>query len=230
MDRKKFIKKGVLGLATIVALPKVITACKDSDDEMILEEGDCAVSPSETVGPFPIKTPADFVRENIIGNRAGVALLITLTIQKQDNNCESLAGVLVDIWHCDAEGNYSEYGGNFLQQTDYTGEHFLRGRQTTDSNGQVSFISIFPGWYPNRAPHIHVEILNSNETSLLVTQIAFPKDVYNAVYASQNYNGAPDTSNENDSIFSDSLDQNMLDTITGNVTDGYILEKTIVVS
>lgn len=231
MDRKKFIKNGMIGLASIVALPKVVTSCKEDDDANLdLNNGDCAVSPSEIIGPFPIKTPSDYVRENIIGNRTGIALLITITIQKQSNNCEPLSGVLVDIWHCDADGNYSEYGGNFLQSADYTGAHFLRGRQTTDNNGQVSFISIFPGWYPNRAPHIHVEILDANQTSLKVTQIAFPKSICDDVYATQDYNGAADTSNEGDSVFFDSLAQNMLDTITGNITDGYTLTKTIIIS
>lgn len=230
MDRKKFLKNGLVGLGTIVALPTVITSCsKDNDTDPTTTTGDCDLSPSETAGPFPIKTPAQLVQENIIGNRTGVALLITLTIQDQSDDCNPLSGVLVDLWHCDAEGNYSQYGETQMQQTDYTNEDFLRGRQTTDSNGQVSFISIFPGWYMGRAPHIHVEILDSNENSIRVTQIAFPKDTCDTVYATTGYNGEADTLNASDNVFSDSLDGNMLDSLTGNTTDGYTLLKTIVV-
>jgi len=29
---------------------------------------------------------------------------------------------------------------------DYSGSNFLRGYQYTDSNGQVSFTPIYPGW------------------------------------------------------------------------------------
>ena len=116
-----------------------------------------------------------------------------------------------------------------MQKTDYTDKTFLRGRQSTDENGQVSFISIFPGWYSSRSPHIHVEILDSDENSLQVTQIAFPKDVCDTVYATDGYNGEADTLNANDNVFSDSLDGNMCDSITGNTTDGYTLLKTIVV-
>jgi protocatechuate 3,4-dioxygenase beta subunit len=99
----------------------------------------------------------------------------------------------------------------------------------TDANGQASFISIFPGWYSGRAPHIHVEILSSSGTSLLVTQIAFPETSFNAVYATEGYNGAPDTSNSKDNVFSDSLSSNMADSVTGNTTDGYTLLKAITV-
>ena len=215
-------------MSTIIGLPAFVSSC--SNEELTADiPGSCALSPSETTGPFPIKTPADLVRENIISDRTGVALLITLTVQKQSNNCNPIAGVFVDLWHCDAQGSYSEYGGTSMQTTDYTAKHFLRGRQTTDSNGKVSFISIFPGWYSGRAPHIHIEVLDSNENSLRVTQIAFPKEVCDAVYATSGYKGTADTSNASDNIFSNSLAGNMLDSITGNTTQGYSLLKTIVV-
>jgi protocatechuate 3,4-dioxygenase beta subunit len=169
------------------------------------------------------------VRENIISDRTGVALLITLTIQDQSDGCKPLSGVFVDLWHCDAEGNYSEYGGTQMQSTNYTAKHFLRGRQSTNSNGQASFISIFPGWYPGRAPHIHIEILDASGNSIRVTQIAFPKDICDAVYATLGYKGTADTANASDNVFSNSLSGNMADSVSGNISQGYILLKTIVV-
>jgi protocatechuate 3,4-dioxygenase beta subunit len=119
-----------------------------------------------------------------------------------------------------------------MQTVDMTAVHFLRGRQITDSNGLVGFTSIFPGWYSGRAPHIHVHVYNSSGQSLLVTQIAFPTSVCDTVYttATSFYTkGKQDTSNTSDSVFSDSLN-NELGTITGNITDGYLLTKTIIVS
>lgn len=226
MDRKDFVRKGLLGLGTIVALPSVISCSKDDDDLTI---GDCELSPSETAGPFPIKTPADIVKANIVSDRSGVALLITLTVQDQSNDCQPIEDVYVDIWHCDKDGYYSEYGGTQMQQQDFTSVHFLRGRQMTDVNGQVSFVSIYPGWYSGRAPHIHVEVLDSNENSIRVSQIAFPESTSSTVYATTGYNGAPDTSNSTDNVFSNSLDGNIADSITGNTTDGYTLLKTIIV-
>lgn len=64
----------------------------------------------------------------------------------------------------------------------------------------------------------------------MVTQIAFPVAAYSTVYASTGYNGAPDRSNTQDSLFSDSLSRNMADSVTGNITDGYTLSKVITVS
>lgn len=226
MNRKKFIQKSLLGMGSIVALPAFTTSCSKEETGTPATDGSdtdgCVISPRETAGPFPIKTPSQLVQENIISDRTGVALLITITVQDQSDDCQPLAGVLVDVWHCDKDGNYSQYDN-------FANANFLRGRQTTDANGQASFISIFPGWYSGRAPHIHIEILDANANSLLVSQIAFPESTYTAVYNSTGYNGAPDTSNTQDNIFADSLSENLADALSGNLTDGYTLLKTIVV-
>ena len=227
MDRKKFLKKGMLGIGSIIAISPIISSC-NKDDETPIDPSACATSPRETAGPFPIKTPADWVRANVVGDRTGVALMINITVQNTNNSCAALDGVFVDIWHCDAGGNYSEYSGQL--DGNFTSEHFLRGRQTTDANGNASFISIYPGWYPGRAPHIHIEVLNSNGNSLLVSQIAFPEDTSNTVYATNGYNGNFDTANASDGEFEDSLAANIADTVTGNTTDGYTLNKVIKVA
>lgn len=150
-------------------------------------------------------------------------MTLKIKVVDKSNDCAALAGVLVDVWHCDKDGNYSQYGS-------YTSSNFLRGRQTTDENGEVTFTSIFPGWYSGRAPHIHLEVLSASGSSLLVTQLAFPVDVYTTVYASTGYNGAPDTSNTQDNIFSNSLSLNMVDSATGSVSSGYTIVKTITVA
>lgn len=234
MERKKFLKNSLLGLGTMVVGVPVITSCSDSDDKTASNDqtdGSCMLSPEETAGPFPIITPSSLVKANIISDRNGVALLINITVNQKvgADSCNPLSGVYVDLWHCDSEGNYSQYGGSNMQNVDYSNKNFLRGRQLTDANGQVSFISIFPGWYRGRAPHIHIEILNIEDESLVVTQIAFPEEVCNTVYNTTFYNGEADTSNENDNVFSDSLDGNMADSLLGNIDDGYTLIKTITV-
>ena len=134
----------------------------------------------------------------------------------------------MNIWHCDAAGHYSEYGNHPLQQKDYTEVSFLRGRQITNENGEVSFISIFPGWYPGRAPHIHVDVLRDGKI-LLSTQIAFPEKSTAEVYATRGYRGKEDTINEQDGVFRNSLSGNMADSVIGNLDDGYTLHKVITV-
>lgn len=227
MNRKKFLRKSIVGLGSAVALPTILTSC-NSDDEPTVDSNACAVSPAETDGPFPIKTPADLVRENIIGDRTGVPLVINIKVENVAANCAPLEGVYVDIWHCDAKGNYSEYDGQL--DGDFTNEQFLRGRQLTGADGIASFISIFPGWYPGRAPHLHLEIKTTGGQSLLITQTAFPEDVSNTVYATNGYNGNFDTSNAEDGEFGDSLNRNLATSVIGNVSDGYTLTETIKVS
>ncbi len=187
MKRKDFLTRGMVGLGGVVALTALANSNRKNEKDVWLNaKDDCTLSPSETKGPFPNKTPADYVRENIIGDRKGVALLVALTVVDKKAGCNPLANATVDIWHCDNQGNYSEYSGFGNPRNDLTKEHFLRGRQTTDANGRVSFISIFPGYYRGRSPHIHLEILKPNEKSLLVTQIAFPEDICDTVYATEN--------------------------------------------
>jgi len=227
MERKDFLKKGVFGFATILTGAKIARDNKKQND---LVEDECDVSPRETKGPFPTKTPSQMVQSNIKSDRAGVALLINLTIVNKTNNCKPLTGAHVDIWHCDKDGNYSEYGNHPMQRTDLTSAHFLRGRQITDANGNVSFLSVYPGWYHGRAPHIHIEVFDKSGASLLVTQVAFPETVSNKVYSSPLYasRGEADTPNNRDNVFSDSLLEQMA-TVTGNVKDGFTLSSTIVV-
>jgi protocatechuate 3,4-dioxygenase beta subunit len=238
MERKEFLKRGfsALGLATIVP---IISCSNDSIDPETAEtnagdtslSGSCTSTASETEGPFPTKSPASYVLTDITSDRKGTKLTVKITIQNKNNDCAGLAGALVDIWHCDAAGNYSEYGGSGMQSTNYTNVHFLRGRQTTDSNGLVTFTTIYPGWYSGRAPHIHVHIYNSSGKSLLVTQIAFPENISKVVYAQGAYasHGQADTTNARDNVFGDGVSTEM-STVTGSTSEGYELTHAIVVS
>jgi protocatechuate 3,4-dioxygenase beta subunit len=237
MERIEFIKKGLSSLGLLVAFP-IITACDKKNEDFAgpsdtpsngstngSSPSDCEVTNSETAGPFPNRNSAALVKSNIIVDRPGVGLSIKITIKNKNNNCSALANTIVDIWHCDAQGEYSEYGGR-------TAVSWLRGRQITDSSGLVTFSSIFPGWYPRRAPHIHVHIYNASGRSLLITQIAFDTAVCDKVYTTASAytnRGKQDTSNARDNVFRNGFD-NQLATFTGSVEEGYVLTHTIVVS
>lgn len=226
MKKRDFLKKTLASFGSIVALP--VMGCEITGSGRDKTNLACDVSPKETRGPFPNKSPADLMRANIVADRQGIALLIKLKIQNQSDSCSPISEASVDIWHCDAEGYYSEYGDHRLQKEDFRNVSFLRGRQTTDENGEVSFISIFPGWYPGRAPHIHVDVLR-DEKILLSTQVAFPEESTSVVYASRGYKGKEDTSNTSDGVFRNSLSGNMADSVTGNLTDGFTLNKVLTV-
>ena len=237
-SRKKFLKHFLIGATTV---PLILEACKKdtvttttTGTTTSTGSGSCTTTPSETAGPFPTITPSSLVRSDIRLDRTGVAFTIKITIKNTNSSCAALSGAIVDIWHCDKDGLYSEYGGTSMQTTNYTAVHFLRGRQTTDANGLITFTSIFPGWYQGRATHVHVHIYNSAGTSLLVTQIAFPEGSSSAVVAvnASTANGYTKgmtgyTYNASDNVFSDDTNGAEIATVSGSVAAGYVLTLTI---
>lgn len=138
MKRMEFLKG--LGLAGLsVTSLAVLTSCSKDNDKTIFgtdtdtdgtdtdASGDCSVTPSETEGPFPTHSPAhspaNYVRGNIVGDRTGIALDLDLTIRNVSDSCNVLEGSIVDIWHCDKDGNYSEYGGGGMHHVNYPLAH-----------------------------------------------------------------------------------------------------------
>jgi protocatechuate 3,4-dioxygenase beta subunit len=104
-------------------------------------------------------------------------------------SCAPLKDAIVDLWQCDAEGIYSDAEDpRFRINT--IGKKFLRGYQVTDKNGVAKFVTIYPGWYPTRTPHIHYKIrspalaLSSYE---FVGQLYFDEGVSDRVYAKAPY-------------------------------------------
>jgi protocatechuate 3,4-dioxygenase beta subunit len=172
----------------------------------------CAVTPTETVGPYPSLT--DLIRSDIREGKSGTTLTLTITVVNSSNNCSPVANANVEIWQCDATGNYSQYGSQ-------TGQTYLRGIQTTNSNGEVTFTTVYPGWYQGRATHIHAEVVR-NGASVKVTQIAFPESTNAAVYGTGVYasRGTNPTSNARDGIFADGLDSELA-TVAGDPASGY---------
>lgn len=65
-------------------------------------------------------------------------------------------------------------------------KRFLRGAQTADDEGEVEFLTIYPGWYAPRAVHVHVKVhLGGNE--LLTTQLYFPDDLTDEIHQREAY-------------------------------------------
>jgi protocatechuate 3,4-dioxygenase beta subunit len=190
--------------------------------------GTCVVSPSETEGPYVDRigmvSNQAFYRRDVTEGRPGIPLTLVLTVVNTNANCAPVSGANVEIWQCDASGNYSEYA-----QPGYngTGQTFLRGLQTSDSNGQVTFNTIYPGWYMGRATHIHVQVFRGT-TVVKTTQIALPESVSQTVYRTGVYaaKGLNPTTNTGDMVFADSL-QNELATLTGDATAGFRATLTI---
>ena len=172
----------------------------------------CAVTPTETIGPFP--SLIDLVRSDVREGKAGTTLRLTIVVVNANSGCAPVSSADVEIWQCDAVGHYSQYGTQAR-------ETYLRGIQTTDAGGQVSFTTIYPGWYQGRATHIHVEVTMSGR-SVKATQMAFDEAVNRAVHATGVYaaRGANPISNLADGVFSDSLSAELV-TPAVDPTGGY---------
>jgi protocatechuate 3,4-dioxygenase beta subunit len=172
----------------------------------------CAVTPTETIGPYP--SLVDLFRSDIREGKSGTLLALTIKVVNVSSSCSPVSGANVEIWHVDAAGNYSQYG----TQTTQT---YLRGIQTTNSNGEVTFITIYPGWYQGRATHIHAEVTIDGR-SVKVTQIAFPETVNNTVHANGTYasRGTNPIPNASDGIFADSLSSELV-TPVGDPSNGF---------
>jgi protocatechuate 3,4-dioxygenase beta subunit len=213
----------------------------------VASEGSCQPVPEETAGPYPgdgsngpnVLVESGVVRSDIrssFGSSSGVAegvpLTVVLTVVDDAGGCAPLEGAAIYLWHCDREGRYSLYSEGA------TGENYLRGLQETDASGAATFTSIFPGCYAGRWPHIHFEVYASIEAAtggdgpIATSQLAFPADVCEAVYATDGYeqsvSNLAGVSLESDNVFGDGYDLEMA-ALTGSVEEGYAASLTVVV-
>lgn len=209
----------------------------------------CAPIPEETAGPYPgdgsngvnVLKESGVVRADLTrsfgdsagGTAEGVPLTLTLTVVDADSGCGTpRKGAAVYVWHCDREGGYSLYTEGV------TDENYLRGVQETDDQGRVTFTSVFPGCYTGRWPHVHFEVYGSLRDALSATaitstsQLAFPEDVCDTVYATAGYERSVahlrQLSLDTDSVFRDGHDQ-QLAAVKGSVAEGYTASLTVAV-
>ena len=164
----------------------------------------CIVRPALTEGPFFVDEKLD--RSDIRSDpatgvvRPGAILNLNFVVSRVSGTaCTALSGAMVDVWHCDALGVYSDVDGA-------RGQKFLRGFQKTDASGSARFLTIYPGWYQGRAVHIHFKIRptsSSEFTSQLFFDDAMSAQVFaQAPYAQKGTQGM--TRNTSDGIFNQS--------------------------
>jgi len=159
------------------------------------------LTPEQTEGPYYIASEP--FRSDVTEDRVGLPLLLHLRVLEA-TTCKRIEGATVEIWHCDAGGNYS----GFSSGSDRT---FLRGQQTTNGAGRVTFETIYPGWYMGRTAHIHVKV-HAGGTVVHTGQLYFQDAITDAVYAKAPYaaHGARDTTNATDGIYAKGGARSML--------------------
>ena len=205
MARRRML--GVLGIAgagTALAACGFIGPAGSSEANRTATAADgtvCLKDPVETNGPFPADgsnskngatvnalSQSGIMRADIRPSFAGMTpvadgaqLDLEITLVDVAKACAPLAGHVIYIWHCDAEGKYSIY--------DQADRNYLRGAGITDAKGQLKFTTVFPGCYAGRWPHIHFEVFAdqakavNGANSLLISQFAMPADRASSLYA-----------------------------------------------
>ena len=175
----------------------------------------CVLSPEMTDGPYYL--PRQRLRRDITDGVAGVPLALRLSVLDA-TTCKPISGAAVDIWHASAGGKYSGEAAN-----NTVGRTFLRGIQRTDAHGLALFKTIYPGWYPGRAVHIHVKVHVGGDvvhTGQLFFRDAFTDVVYKRVpYRAR---GERDVRNSDDSIFQRGGARSLLSMRNDAATSGYI--------
>jgi protocatechuate 3,4-dioxygenase beta subunit len=190
-----------------VTLGALIAACSDDDggsapegatNQGTVSEFDgaarCTRTAEETEGPFYFEV--DRVRSDIREGRPGSELRLGVRVRDLSAGCEPIRNAVVDVWHCDATGSYSERG-----------ETFLRGLQVTDNKGTVEFTTLYPGWYPGRTVHIHAKVHIDKQT-VLTTQFYFADDFTDRVFSREPYasDTGRDAFNDTDPLYERDLE------------------------
>lgn len=129
-------------------------------------KGDCDTT-NDILGPFyrpnaPVRS--DLTYEGLQGTR------IELKGKVFKSDCvTTIKDALVEIWHCNTEGEYDNDSDEFRQ----------RARLKTNEKGEYSFRTILPGKYLNgelyRPSHIHYRVTEKNSQEL-ISQIYFKGD------------------------------------------------------
>jgi protocatechuate 3,4-dioxygenase beta subunit len=159
------------------------------------------VAPEMTEGPFFVdeKLNRSDIRSNPGDGALRPGLLLELTLRLSEvsaRGAKPLVGAMVDIWHCDAKGFYSDEASNGT-----SGQKFLRGYQDSDAKGVVKFVTIYPGWYRGRAVHIHLKVRKDKHE--FTTQLFFDDKLSDKVFCREPYSVSDKRTvmNDQDGIF-----------------------------
>jgi protocatechuate 3,4-dioxygenase beta subunit len=187
----------------------------------------CVVQPQQTEGPYFVdeKLLRSDIRADpstgVIKPGAPLALALKVSQVMPDGTCGPLAGAQVDLWQCDAMGLYSDVKDKSF---DTVGQKFLRGHQVTGADGAAKFLTIYPGWYPGRAVHVHFKVRTAaaaDKAYEFTSQFYFDESMTDRVHKRAPYaaHSGDRTRNERDGIFKDGGSQ--LTLAVREAADGY---------
>lgn len=115
-------------------------------------------TPAQLEGPFFTTNSPE--RSNLTSAN-GRAQKIKVFGEVMDQFCQPVSGAMLDFWQSDERGVYDNRSDR------------LRGHQFSNIKGKFSLLSLMPGVYTGRAPHLHVKVQRKNGP-LPTTQLYFP--------------------------------------------------------
>ena len=143
----------------LVACEKPATAQADTSSRAC---GGQTLRSSE--GPF--FKPGSPERQSLLEpGTPGARMMLTGVVRALD--CQTIAGVLIDIWQADTDGHYDTAGFG------------LPDIQFTGKDGGYRLDTVLPGRYPGRTRHIHVKLQRPGGR-VLTTELYVPDAPGNA--------------------------------------------------
>ena len=225
-------RRGFLTIASVSAasLLKPRQSRAASDNAAAIEDA-CILTPQSEDGPFYLDPK--LVRTDVTEGKPGVPLALRLRVIEA-GPCTALSNARIDIWHCDARGVYSAFPGQGERHNiDTTSKTFLRGTQMTNGAGWAQFATIYPGWYPGRATHIHFKVFADDKT-VLTGQTYFPDALNEFIYGNVgDYTGRPRqraTLNVNDYVVRKSDPSRLAFCAVKEERDRYVASLTIAIA
>jgi protocatechuate 3,4-dioxygenase beta subunit len=176
----------------------------------------CMPLRASAAGPFPLDEQFD--RRDVTEGYPGHP--VRLGFRVIDPECASVSGAVVEIWHTDATGDYSAFEDGGTGKDEAGGTTFLRGSQVADDDGIVEFHTIYPGWYPGRAVHIHLRVHVGDDVAV-TSQVYFDETYTETVYAEAAYadQGLQDTTHATDGLAGEPSADGTLLTLSVTDTD-----------
>ncbi len=150
--RRQFLFAGLAGLVTFPAIAQ-----------------QCRSTPPDQLGPFYSSGAPE--QTELCSSGSGGKDRLVVSGRVLGAGCKPLPGALVEVWHADANGDYS----GFTRGRKDDSACLLRAGIKTDAEGRYHFSTIVPAQYPGRPRHIHYRVSHAAHVTL-VTQLYFGRE------------------------------------------------------
>lgn len=144
------------GFASLASIPAIAQQCR--------------ATPRDQLGPFYSRNAPELGDLCSSGSGGKARLLVSGRVLAAPD-CKPLPGALVEVWHADANGDYS----GFTRGKTDDPACLLRASIKADAEGRYAFSTVVPAEYPGRPRHIHYRVSHPGHTTL-VTQLYFARE------------------------------------------------------